>query len=171
MNMRRLFSLVLLLSLGLGSAPAQQSGTKATGPRTLPPAPDGVTIEQNIAYLAPGRSETADLYVPSKRLAGQCSPAVVIIHGGGWTGGDKAAEREFNIGTTLALNGYVGLSINYVLATKEKPTWPNNLHDCMTAVRWLRRNADRLGVDPARIGAIGGSAGGHLTAMLAVVGD
>jgi len=100
---------------------------------------------------------------------------VVIIHGGGWTGGDKGAAREINIGTNLALNGYVGLSINYVLASTNKAvskaTWPQNLHDCMTAVRWLRKNAERLQLDPQRIGVIGGSAGGHLAAMLAVVGD
>ena len=139
--------------------------------KKLPPAPDGVTIEQDIAYLEPGSSETGDLYLPAKRAKGVRSPAVVIIHGGGWTGGDKAAAREFNIGTTLALNGYVAISINYVLATKDKATWPQNLHDCMTAVRWLRKNANRLQIDPDRIGAIGGSAGGHLAAMVGVLDE
>jgi dienelactone hydrolase len=47
-------------------------------------------------------------------------------------------------------------------------TWPRNLHDCKTAVRWLRQNAERLQLDPERIGAIGGSAGGHLSTMLAL---
>ncbi len=144
-------------------------GASAQAPKKLPPAPDGVTIEQNVAYLAPGRTETADLYLPAKRAKDVRSAAVVIIHGGGWTGGDKAAAREFNIGTNLALNGYVAISINYLLATKEKATWPNNLHDCMTAVRWLRKNADRLQIDPGRIGVIGGSAGGHLAAMVGVL--
>jgi acetyl esterase/lipase len=62
------------------------------------------------------------------------------------------------------------MSINYVLSSGGSVTWPQNLHDCKTAVRWLRKNADRLQVDPARIGVIGGSAGGHLAAMLAVTG-
>ena len=48
--------------------------------------------------------------------------------------------------------------------------WPTNLWDCKTAVRWLRKNADRLQVDPDRIGVIGGSAGGHLAAMVALTG-
>jgi acetyl esterase/lipase len=152
----------LFIALAHASS-AQEVGKK------LPPAPEGVTIEQDVAYLAPGRTETADLYLLAKRAAGVRSAAVVIIHGGGWTGGDKAAAREFNIGTNLALNGCVAISINYVLATKDKATWPNNLHDCMTAVRWLRKNAERLQVDPERIGVIGGSAGGYLAAMLAVV--
>ena len=138
-------------------------------------AADGFRIEKDVAYLAPDRKEKADLYLPASSPAGARRPAVVIIHGGGWTGGDKGAAREINIGTNLALNGYVGLSINYVLASTNfnaaKATWPQNLHDCMTAVRWLRKNADRLQVDPERIGVIGGSAGGHLAAMLAVLGD
>ncbi len=145
---------------------SQQAPTKKPAP--LPPAPAGVVIEENVAYLAPGRSETADLYLPARRDPSVRSPAVVIIHGGGFTGGDKAAAREFNIGTTLALHGYVGMSINYALASKDHPTWPQNLQDCMTAVRWLRKNADRLQIDAAHIGTIGGSAGGHLAAMLAV---
>jgi acetyl esterase/lipase len=93
---------------------------------------------------------------------------VVIIHGGGFIGGDKAAAREFNIGTTLSLHGYVAMSVNYALASKGNPSWPKNLQDCMTAVRWLRKNASKLQVDADHIGTIGGSAGGHLAAMLAV---
>ena len=138
-------------------------------------AGDAFRIEQDIAYLAPERKEKADLYLPASNPSGAKRPAVVIIHGGGWTGGDKGAAREINIGTNLALNGYVGLSINYVLASTNKDsakaTWPQNLHDCKTAVRWLRKHAERLQVDPERIGVIGGSAGGHLAAMLAVTGE
>ena len=138
-------------------------------------AEDAFRIEKDLAYLAPERKEKADLYLPANAPGGARRPAVVIIHGGGWTGGDKGAAREINIGTNLALNGYVGLSINYVLASTNKnisqPTWPQNLHDCKTAVRWLRKNAERLQVDPERIGVIGGSAGGHLAAMLAVTGE
>ena len=137
-------------------------------------AGEAVRIEKDIAYLAPDRQEKADLYLPTSNPSGARRPAVVIIHGGGWTGGDKGAAREINIGTNLALNGYVGLSINYVLASTNKDTakatWPQNLHDCMTAVRWLRKHAERLQVNPERIGVIGGSAGGHLAAMLAVTG-
>jgi len=128
-----------------------------------------VRVEKDIEYLAPGRTEKCDLYLPAEQ-AGKRFPAVVIIHGGGFTGGDKGAAREQNIGNTLALNGYVGMSINYLLAAPGKPSWPQNLHDCKTAVRWLRKNADRLHVDPAHIGVIGGSAGGHLAAMVGLTG-
>ena len=134
--------------------------------------PENVRIEKDVDYLGADRKEKADLYLPAEVPKGRRCPGVVIIHGGGWSGGDKGAAREINIGTTLALNGYVGMSINYVLATKESTaaTWPQNLHDCKTAVRWLRKNAERLHLDTDHIGVIGGSAGGHLAAMVGVTG-
>lgn len=132
--------------------------------------PAKVTIETNVAYLPTGRNEKADLYLPKERAPKVRSPAVVIVHGGGWTGGKRDAARELNIGTTLATNGYVAMSIDYLLATENTPSWPTNIHDCKTAVRWLRANADRLQIDVDHIGVIGGSAGGHLASLLAVSG-
>lgn len=127
-------------------------------------------FEKNVDYLGEGRKEKADLYLPAEIPKGKRVPAVVIVHGGGWSGGVKDAARERNIGTNLALNGYVAMSIDYVLADSKgtNVTWPQNLYDCKTAVRWLRKNAERLQIDPDKIGAIGGSAGGHLVSMLAL---
>lgn len=130
-----------------------------------------VKVETDIPYLGPDRAEKGDLYLPGNDDGKKLRPAIVIIHGGGWTGGDKAAGREKNIGGTLAAQGYVCLSINYLLQkTDGPPIWPQNLHDCKTAVRWLRANAERLRIDTRYIGAIGGSAGGHLVSMLGVTG-
>ncbi len=133
------------------------------------PAPE-VRVEKDIVYLEEGRKERADLYLPAED--GRKHPGIVIIHGGGWKGGIKDAAREKNIGATLAAQGYVCMSIEYLLATDDVtgPVWPRNLHDCKTAVRWLRKNAARLNLDPDNIGAIGGSAGGHLATMVAVTG-
>ncbi len=136
-----------------------------------------VRIEKDVAYLGADRSEKLDFYFPQGHdpKADKPKPAIVIIHGGGWYGGDKGARREINIGTTLAKAGYVCASINYELAeaakddpftTRLERIWPRNLEDCQTAVRYLRSRAGELGIDPKRIGAIGGSAGGHLSAML-----
>src|SRR4051812_4941725 len=133
--------------------------------RKYPAAPPGVVIERDVAYLPPDRAEKLDLYLPATRPAGTRSPAVVIIHGGGWTGGDKAAEREFNIGTTLAKAGYVCASVEYRKDAGKR--WPTNLYDCKTAVRFLRHNAAKYGVDVHHVGVIGGSAGGHLALMVA----
>lgn len=131
-----------------------------------------IRTEHDVDYLGGGRKEKADLYLPANPQPGQRFPAVVIIHGGGWSGGVKRAAREINIGTTLALNGYVGMSIDYLLANSDHtgPTWPQNLYDCKTAVRWLRANAERLQIDTVHIGVIGGSAGGHLAAMVGLSG-
>ena len=159
-----LATLLAALTLPLRAAEANRPSSR------VPVMPPGVRLETDVAFLGDGRTEKADLYVPAGLPEDRRVPAVVIIHGGGWSGGDKRAAREINIGSNLALNGYVGMSINYALASGGKTTWPQNLHDCKTAVRWLRKNADRLQVNPDRIGVIGGSAGGHLAAMLAVTG-
>ncbi len=134
------------------------------------PAPTAVRVEKDVAYLDASRAEKADLYLPPVFEPGHKYPGIVIIHGGGWTGGDKGAGREQNIGQTLASHGYVCMSINYALAKPGSPTFPQNIQDCKRAVRWLRKNADRFQLDTEHVGAIGGSAGGHLTALLAVSG-
>lgn len=133
------------------------------------PIPDGISIQRDVSYLAVDRKEKLDLYQPTKRSSQVHSPAVVIIHGGGWIGGDKGAEREFITGTSLAAAGYVCISIEYWKGVKNR--WPTNLQDCKNAVRWLRVNAEKLQIDPTRIGVIGGSAGGHLAMMVAYTPD
>ena len=133
-------------------------------------ADDAVRIEKDVSYLPAERKEKADLYLPAED--GQKHPGVLIIHGGGWSGGIKDAKREINIGTTLAAHGYVCMSIDYQLHDSKSPTpcWPQNLHDCKTAVRWMRAHAERLHLDTAHIGVIGGSAGGHLASMVGITG-
>jgi acetyl esterase/lipase len=130
-----------------------------------------VLVEKDVPYLGAERAEKLDLYRPAQTPHGVRHPGIVIIHGGGWTGGDKGAAREQNIGTNLAEHGYVCVSVNYLLAAPGKPSWPQNLHDCKLAVRFLRVNADKYHVDRERIGVIGGSAGGHLAAMVGVTGS
>jgi acetyl esterase/lipase len=134
--------------------------------------PAAVRIEKSVSYLPPDRAEKADLYLPPVFEDGRKYPGVLIIHGGGWTGGKRDAAREINIGTTLASQGYVCMSIDYLLHNpqSDKPCWPQNLHDCKTAVRWLRANSERLHLNTAHIGVIGGSAGGHLAALVGTTG-
>ncbi len=137
-----------------------------TSVSTFAAEPIDFRIQRDIAYLPDGRAEKADLYLPIEIAKGTRVPAVVIIHGGGFTGGKRDAARELNIGGTLAQNGYIGMSIDYALSAPNKPTWPQNLHDCKTAVRWLRANVERLQIDAAHIGVIGGSAGGTLASLV-----
>jgi acetyl esterase/lipase len=137
-------------------------------PKSSPILPANIRVERDVAYLPEGRMEKADLYFPAKRAGKAKLPLVVVIHGGGWVGGRRNATREINICGTLARNGYAAMSIDYMLSIGQRAVWPTNLWDCKTAVRWARKNADRLGIDPDRIGVLGGSAGGHLAAMTAL---
>ena len=68
-----------------------------------------VQVLKNVSYLNPDRKEKLDLYLPPKNNENKNEqrPAILIIHGGGWHGGDKAAGREKNIGTNLAKAGFV----------------------------------------------------------------
>src|SRR4051794_29195883 len=94
---------IFLLASAFPNATLAQNETKPpVKPGKTPSPPEGVVIDKDVAYLPAERKEKADLYLPAKRGKDVRSPAVVIIHGGGWTSGDKGAKREFNIGTTLA---------------------------------------------------------------------
>ena len=93
--------------------------------------------EQDVPYLSPDRIEKLDLYFPAKRDRVPRSPAIVMIHGGGWVGGDKAGGREHSVGVTLAQAGYVYASINYQLDPSDR--WPTTCSDCKNAVRFLRQ--------------------------------
>lgn len=127
-----------------------------------------VRITTDVVFLAPDRAEKLDLYEPASRPANFRAPAVVWIHGGGWTGGTKSEARAKEICTTFASAGYVAVSIDYKLG---EGAWPANLHDCKNAVRFLRAHAEEYGVDPRRIAVAGGSAGGHLALMVAFTAD
>ncbi len=129
-----------------------------------------ITVLYDVPYLGSDRDETLDAYLPSEEFA-RPLPAVVLIHGGGWTGGNKRAAREINIGTTLASNGFAVFSISYKLNRRLEGgglevVWPQNIYDCKSAVRYLRANADEYGIDQTRIATMGGSAGGHLAMLV-----
>ena len=119
----------------------------------------------DIPYLGPERSEKLDIYYPDQADAGKRFPAVIMIHGGGWVGGDKGKKREKNIGPILARHGYVCLSINYKLIDQE-PVWQQTIADCKNAVKFARFRADEYRINPEKIGVIGGSAGGYLALMV-----
>ncbi|MDO8544179.1 MAG: alpha/beta hydrolase [Opitutaceae bacterium] len=122
-----------------------------------------VRVITDVAYLAADRTEKLDIYLPAQRAPGKLSPALVWIHGGGFSGGTKNESRAKNICGTLAQNGYVAVSVDYKLG---QGAWPTNLHDCKNAVRFLRAHASEYAVDHTRIAVAGGSAGGHLALMV-----
>ncbi len=126
----------------------------------------------DLAFLPAGRKERLDLYLQHGRDLKVRQPGVLFIHGGGFTAGDKAEYRSASVSADLARAGYVVVSCNYVLGAKDKPgVWPRNIADCRDAVRWMRDNADALGLDPQRIAVAGGSAGGYLALMVGLSDD
>jgi acetyl esterase/lipase len=133
--------------------------------------PNPVFRLSDVPFLGAGRKEKLDLYFPSGDFRSN-RPAVVFIHGGGFTGGDKAEYRSASVSADLCRAGYVVVSCNYVLGPKDKPgVWPQNIADCRNAVRWLRAHAKELGVNPDKIAVAGGSAGGYLALMVGLTDD
>lgn len=127
------------------------------------PIPEDIAAERDVVYATPdGIDQTLDIAWP-KDLS-QPVPCIVEIHGGAWQGGSK----NINAALKYARRGYVGVSINYRLSGVAK--FPAGVHDCKAAIRWLRANAEKYHIDPNRIGVHGGSAGGHLVALLGTSG-
>lgn len=184
--MKKIFSSIFLcfsFSLSLLSAPVEESeeemgeempaSPEKKDKKVKPPLeiPKDIPHELDVSYLEGDRKEKADLYLPMNVPAGQKAPALILIHGGGFNDGDKRRYREINFGTNAAKRGYLAMSINYKLRkSKGQVTWPQCIYDVKEAVRWLKLNADKYQIDPERIGALGGSAGGNLAFMLATTG-
>ncbi len=125
-----------------------------------------IQIRTAIPY-GPLPAEWGDLYLPAG--GGPARAAVVLIHGGGWVIGSRADYAP--IAKSFAQQGLVAFSIDYRLAKAMNPVthWPAQLVDVQLAVRFLRAHAAEFGIDPARIGALGDSAGGHLAVFLGVL--
>ena len=154
----------------LSDLPARYA--EAMGKAYTAEMPNPVFRLSNLVFLPEGRPQRLDLYVRYARDLKVRRPGVLFIHGGGFTGGDKAEYRSASVSADLARAGYVVVSCNYVLGPKDKPgVWPRNIADCRDAVRWMRANADALGLDPDRIAVAGGSAGGYLALMVGLSDD
>lgn len=124
--------------------------------------PDSVRVERDIVYAQYGeRKVLLDLYLPKEKPE-KPLPCIVVIHGGGWRNGSKQTFARH--AAHLAEQGFAAACIGYRLLPEVE--FPAPVMDCKAAVRWVRANAAKHGIDPDRIGAIGGSAGGHLVAML-----
>jgi acetyl esterase/lipase len=126
-------------------------------------------------YLGPGRPEvrvTTEVYArpdgqdlkldfyapPFVKDTTRRPPCVIVIHGGGWDSGDRLQLPELN--HRLAAHGYAVAAIDYRLAPRWQ--WPAQKEDTLVAVAWLKKNADRLGLDPSRLVLLGRSAGAQI---------
>ncbi|WP_421681673.1 alpha/beta hydrolase [Stutzerimonas urumqiensis] len=108
-----------------------------------------------------------DLYRPRDRSEAAL-PVLIYLHGGAWWQGDKGAGAA-HLPRFVASGDFAGVSVGYRLT--DEASWPAQLHDAKAAVRWVKANADRYGLDAQRIAVWGHSAGAHLALMLGLTGD
>jgi acetyl esterase/lipase len=129
--------------------------------------PFDVIIQRDLEYCSrEGARLAGNLFTPKEKAA---APLMVAVHGGGWQGG--SAERYSSWGTFLAARGIALFAIKYRLVKEGANRYPASVHDVRAAVQFIRFNAARLQIDPSRIGLMGHSAGGHLSALIGLAGD
>jgi acetyl esterase len=119
-------------------------------------------VSLRLWIISPGPHRAADNRAIGTR------PAMVFFFGGGWLSGSPVQfERQARV---LSTRGMVSILVDYRVLGRHGTMAEVAVEDAKSAIRWVRQNAHRLGIDPARIGAAGGSAGGHLAAAALVPG-
>lgn len=167
-----------------GCAPATDRGAPTPGSST-PPAPsspatpstpatgslDAVTRTAEVAY-GPDPAQVLDTYVPGREVPSptgdpDARPALLLVHGGGWTRGTRLAHGE--AATGLAALGWVTVTVDYRLAPDHEH--PAAEEDVRAALAHVHDRAGELGIDPGRVVVAGDSAGGHLSGLVALSDD
>jgi acetyl esterase/lipase len=153
-------ALALLIVAAAPPVCAQQATSATQGPAAGP-------VYNDVAYgVAGGQTLLLDIFEPANN-SGKPRPAVVLVHGGGWTSFDKSTMLR--LAQFLALAGFVAVPVDYRLYHDDATRWPAQLDDVQRAVRWLRANSAKYNLDPQRIGAYGHSSGAQLALLLGMV--
>ncbi len=156
------FSVILTAPTLLISAYPSAGAPKIQSRSPLVHSLKNLKVTRDIVYaVVNGERLKLDVYEP-RDSQGELKPILVHIHGGGWRSGDKIGALKFAPQVTNA--GYILVAINYRFTDTAK--FPAQIYDCKSAIRWIRKNAQKFGGDPNRIGVFGPSAGGHLSALL-----
>lgn len=171
----RVPAVLLAVALLAGCAPSPApppAPPRATSPVPTPAPRPGIQVEEGIAYTAPaGQELLLDAYLPGSPTGTDGPvPAVVVVHGGGFSGGSRAGPDAGPVAAALASAGIAAFSVDYRLLPA---TYPAAVQDVQAAVAWLRspEQTARFGIDPRRIGLFGGSAGAILVAQAATAGE
>lgn len=159
-------------SSGGSTAPAATATVRPTG--GLLPAggrPSTLTPSETVTFCEPVEDVelSMDIYYPVGHSEGDEAPAVVYVHGGGWTAGTRTAGEGIRYIPSLVAQGFVVFAVDYRLSPEY--LFPAHIQDVQCGVRHIRANAETYGIDPDRIGAIGGSAGGQLVNLLGTAED
>ena len=122
-----------------------------------------VVTTRHLPYYDGGRRFQADVYHHRDVPAG--APVLLQVHGGAWMIGTKE-QQAIPLMLRMAARGWVCVSVNYPLSPRAK--WPEHLIAVKRAMAWIRSSIDEYGGDPSFVAATGGSAGAHISAMLAL---
>jgi len=158
-----MLTLLALLLTGTGAhATAQESLLDAAAPGRAAALPPGVTLQRDLHYGS-GSLQTLDVYRPARAIR---APVILMVHGGGWRGGDKSMGRMVDSKVTRWVpRGFVFVAIDYGLL----PGTPvsRQADDVAQAVAYVQQHASEWGADPRKLILMGHSAGAHLVAVLA----
>jgi acetyl esterase/lipase len=125
-----------------------------------------VTRERRLPYATGGRRFELDVLHRKDRPAG--APVLLQVHGGGWVIGTKDAQG-IPLMLHMAARGWVCVAVNYPLSPRAR--WPEHIVALKRALQWIRDHAGEYGGDPSFVAVTGGSAGGHLAAMVALTAN
>jgi acetyl esterase/lipase len=175
--MKRVLATALILVVATSCAIAKPKDGKSAKPKkdsptiskqekkeTAPlPTPDKIVIYKTIGDVE------LDLHIfnPPNHKPGDKTPAIVLFYGGGWSGANMTQfymQSEY-----LASRGIVAICPRYRTQSKYKTTPKECVKDAKSAIRWVRKHADELGIDPKMLAAGGGSAGGHIAAATGTI--
>jgi acetyl esterase/lipase len=144
-----------------------QTPSTAPPPQTSASAPEdsSTSIQHDVLYgQAGGHPLLLDIYQPPAHS--DLRPAIILIHGGGWSTFDKSTMS--GMAGFIARSGFVAFSVDYRLLKGNENLWPAQLDDVQRAVRWIRASAPFYKVDPRHLGAFGHSSGAQLASLLAM---
>jgi acetyl esterase len=151
---------VVILLAGLAASGANR--------REAAPAPRSIPGSRAEIYKRIGEVELPiHIFEPANHEPGDRRAAIVFFFGGGWTSGSPAQFQHQC--SYLASRGMVAMTAEYRVSSRHGVKAVSCFQDAKSAIRWVRRNAERLGIDPNRIAAGGGSAGGHLAGALGTI--
>lgn len=154
-----------------GDAPRRRSVPRGRAAGQEGPSVFGVRkVMSDVVYRQVGGHRVKlDVYAPVGPRPAEGWPAVLALPGGGWR---WASKQDYGgAASALCRAGFVVVAVDYTYSDPGVRTWPTNLEDVREAVRWVRRNSTRIGVDPGKIAVMGESAGGHLAALAGTYPD
>jgi acetyl esterase/lipase len=135
---------------------------------TVPVETRAGAVHTDATYgISGGETLRLDIFEPAGDNDSPARPAIILIHGGGWTSFDKSTMR--NLAQFLARWGFVAVPVDYRLFRDDASRWPAQLDDVQRAVRWVQANSAKYNIDPNRIGAYGHSSGGQLALLLGMI--